>query len=627
MFNRQIGYLSLMIFVPLALLGWLGLRLAQQQESDALERYREVKIERLRDFDQRIQEVLASSERDLNHLLRQASLAPNEIRAASRTNPHVAQVFVLADSGQILYPDPTSPLNASERQFLTSFGDLLVSGDLRSFSETTNQSLQPEPTSQPPPLPQTLSELLPQQRSSSRAPARQRVAPQPSTRRAPNSAELQNDSYQRGNAAPNWESSLNRGSAPPDASTNPTVAQHGWYTWYWGRGLNLIAWNRRPTGEVVGILLERARWMADLVAELPDTGEPSPDKSRTAPVPDRVQLLDSGGHVVYQWGRFEPADTAEAFAELTLSPPLSSWRLKYFMPPDALSSDGRGVYFSVLSSLLVVGIGLVVLAVFVYREQQRHMREASQRVNFVNQVSHELKTPLTNVRMYAELLESDLDELGGEESDDNEPAAAARNRLAVIVTESQRLSRLIGNVLTFARGQRTELSLHPRLASVDEVLERVIDSFRATLVARNIDIDFQADAGAQVQLDSDALEQIIVNLLSNVEKYAGNGGAGRVTINSQRTDDITTIVVGDDGPGLRPSQREKIFQPFYRATDSIEEAAGTGIGLSIARQLARLHGGDLRSLSSATGATFEVRLHTPATGAIRNNHSHNEYPQ
>jgi len=102
------------------------------------------------------------------------------------------------------------------------------------------------------------------------------------------------------------------------------------------------------------------------------------------------------------------------------------------------------------------------------------------------------------------------------------------------------------------------------------------------------------------------VEQILVNLFSNVEKYAASGGVLQVA--SSQTGETTTITVSDGGPGIPARQHEAIFQPFYRSSDRLVDVAGTGIGLSIARELAQLHGGDVRLVDSETGACFEVTL-------------------
>jgi len=613
--NKQIVYLTLMICVPLVLLAWLGLRFAQQQEIEARQRELEFRLEQLRAIDQTAMKLVAERERELLDLLEDLSPEAATIRQATRQNPHVRQIFVLAADGRVVHPDPMADLSAAEVQFLNAFGDVLLNGELLSQS--------PSPATQ-------LRSAGPSERQLFESDNFGTRSPEPANDENLNTPQPQSDGNEFLQLPPMDEvepirftrtSSRETGSQPPalqrEAAENPVVGDSGWYTWYWGRGLNLIFWMRRPDDVLVGVLLERSRWMADIVAQLPDTSNHLPLKGRRADSSKRVQLIDSGGKVVYQWGRFQPDVAAEPFAELALSQPLASWRLKYFLSSESQPGSAGVLYFSVLSSLSVVGLGLLILAIFIYREQQRHLREAAQRVTFVNQVSHELKTPLTNVRMYAELLESDLDQL-----DDPKAAETAQGRLSVIVSESQRLSRLIGNVLTFARSERDRIRLHPRPATIDEVISRVVEQFRETLSQHGVQIVVQGACDQLVQMDSDAVEQILVNLLSNVEKYATDGD--RVTITCEREGEVTTITVADEGPGLDAGQREKIFQPFYRGSDRIERVAGTGIGLSIARQLARLHGGDLTLLDSTPGAHFEVRLHTPAEGAIRSTSIHSE---
>ena len=144
-------------------------------------------------------------------------------------------------------------------------------------------------------------------------------------------------------------------------------------------------------------------------------------------------------------------------------------------------------------------------------------------IRYLQRMAHELKTPLTNIRMYAELLENDLEEAGDDQ------ASAQRSHLKVIVEESQRLSRLIGNVLTFAQEQRDQITLHFRPAIVDDVIATVIQRFEPAFRRRGLQVVFQRSAGGQVDVDVDALEQILGNLMSNVEKYASSGKRLQVT--------------------------------------------------------------------------------------------------
>ena len=250
--------------------------------------------------------------------------------------------------------------------------------------------------------------------------------------------------------------------------------------------------------------------------------------------------MDSNARPVYDWGVLEPKEGATPLQELAPSYPLSSWRLQHFVDDQAFAGLGQGAYFNLMSIITATGLVLLMAGAWFYHEYNRNVREATQRVSFVNQVSHELKTPLTNIRMYAELLEKDL------EHPWDDQAEAPRSHLKVIVEESQRLSRLIGNVLTFAQKTRDQITLHFRSAVVDEVIAAVIERFEPSFQRRDLEVVFQRSAGDTVAVDVDALEQILGNLLSNVEKYASAGK--RLKITTSQADGYTVIAITDDGP-------------------------------------------------------------------------------
>ncbi len=215
---------------------------------------------------------------------------------------------------------------------------------------------------------------------------------------------------------------------------------------------------------MLGAFVDRTRLLADIVGELPNSDTTDPALRQ-----GRISLVGGDGASVYQWGTYEPAEHETPWARLDLTAPLENWSLQYFTP--AMRSEGRfggSLLLNLAAGLGALVLALVGLAAYFYRESTREMREAAARVSFVNQVSHELKTPLTNIRMYAELLERSVPE--GDEK-------AARH-LDIIVSESQRLSRLIGNVLTFARKQNNKLTLHPVEGSVDRCIQFVLDHFQ-----------------------------------------------------------------------------------------------------------------------------------------------------
>lgn len=379
-----------------------------------------------------------------------------------------------------------------------------------------------------------------------------------------------------------------------ESSQDSAIANHGWQTWYWGEGINLAFWLKRADGTIVGAEIDRARLLMDIIVAMPDAGGPR------GTMTDRIIMRSAKGAVVYQWGKYEPADEMPV-ASVPLHQPLSSWNLEYFSSPD----HRVAVVGSTITTALAAGIGalalaLIVLAVYFYRESTRDIREAGSRVNFVNQVSHELKTPLTNIRMYAEML--------ADRSADEDPTA--QRYIDVIVNESQRLSRLIGNVLTFARHQRGRLTLQRTSDRIDDIVTELIEQFRPQLEKSGIEVTFTPGAPAAVQLDRDAVEQIVGNLLSNIAKYAAAGGYAEIV--TTQTAERSIIRVTDHGPGIPKGENERVFSPFYRLSDKVSDGtAGTGIGLSIARELARLHGGEVRLTDNVGGATFEVELATP----------------
>jgi signal transduction histidine kinase len=387
--------------------------------------------------------------------------------------------------------------------------------------------------------------------------------------------------------------------AVPVQNLKAFAESSGWFVWYWDRGLNLIYWQRRPSGHIVGCALERARWMADLVAQLPETVASDSGSERS--IETRVRLVNSAAASVYQWGSFEPPKDAKPLCEVPLAVPLASWRLQCFVPMAKLTAGtGRSVYLSLFASLAAVAVALGVIAWFFVREYARDMKEASQQVSFVNQVSHELKTPLTNIRMYAELLERDLENVSSAD------AEKPKQRLEIIRSEGQRLTRLIGNVLTFARQKKKTLQLQPREVIPDELIGRIVDRFRPAFADQQIEVALECNASNAMHIDPDFLEQILGNLLSNVEKYAASGGLLNVHTNIK--DDLLTVDVCDAGPGIPSTKRTQVFEPFARITNDVSYAAGTGIGLSIARELARLHGGDIELQDAETGCWFRATL-------------------
>jgi signal transduction histidine kinase len=366
----------------------------------------------------------------------------------------------------------------------------------------------------------------------------------------------------------------------------------GWYTWYWGRGLHLLYWRKDDSGFIYGVELDRSRFLSDIIAALPETASASVQEYS-----DCTSVRDEQGQVLYQWGECEFGLDRRSAASFRLATPLSGWTLDHTTSSTASPVTSKAVVFNLFAGIGVAGVAVIALAIFVYRESTREIREAGRRVSFVNRVSHELKTPLTNIRMYVELMAA---------SPDRNDSRVQRH-VQVIVSESQRLSRLIDNVLTFSRHQQKKETLHLRPAIPDEVIDSVLESFAPVLEEAEIKVLVSRSAAETVMIDVDAVEQILGNLITNVVQHAAGGK--KFNIVSRQTESQVVVEVADEGPGISESRRAKIFEPFERASDTLTESgSGAGLGLAIARDLARLHGGDVTVIDSRKGACFEVSL-------------------
>ena len=280
-----------------------------------------------------------------------------------------------------------------------------------------------------------------------------------------------------------------------------------------------------------------------------------------------------------------------------LSAPLDQlqliWSIKRLPagPGAGIVNWASGVLFLVLLS------GFVLL----YRLGLRHLLLARQQQDFVSAVSHELKTPLTSIRMYAEMLREGW---AGEDK--------KKSYYSYIHDESERLSRLIANVLQLARMERNDLALDLKPLRISSLIDLLRSRLQSQIERSGFDVDYRMEpslAESEVSVDADALCQILINLVDNAIKFSQAASQKRVEIGlaAERADLL--ISVRDFGPGIPKAQIKKIFQLFYRAGDELtRESLGTGIGLALVRQLARAMQGDVDVINREPGAEFRLRL-------------------
>jgi signal transduction histidine kinase len=468
-------------------------------------------------------------------------------------------------------------------------------------------------------------------------------------------------------------------------SPSPAPERTGWTPWRDASGTpHLHGWRLCANGTVLVVEIDLDAVATRLRDVLPVNIEPDeayaigeighPPTHTVGSVKDAPAKSTSAKPSPAETAR-QPAVTLPISASL-----LPGWAVAGHAAPAAAPNGGRA--FFLLGTLLVATFVIAILAggALLVRQARLSAAESAQKTSFVANVSHELKTPLTTIRLYAELLEQ------GRVRDDARRAGCLRT----ISRETQRLARLVNNVLDFSRLEqgRKKLDLAPH--DLREEIARILDRHAPRLAEAGLRLDLLRPAApCVVTTDLDAVEQIIINLLDNACKYAAAGGEVTVTLNGAGTgagdppvkveaapgrlageaagpggessggsggmgvppmlDRVArvsrpcfaepspenmggtpmphnppiphkprgpaaraavSITVSDRGPGIPPAHRALIFEKFHRVDDTLTAAqGGAGLGLSIARQLARALGGELAcSPREGGGSVFTLIL-------------------
>jgi two-component system, OmpR family, phosphate regulon sensor histidine kinase PhoR len=274
------------------------------------------------------------------------------------------------------------------------------------------------------------------------------------------------------------------------------------------------------------------------------------------------------------------------------------WRLQ-MAPPDAarMVSEERGrrrsefLLITMMLGTILAGIGFLFYATW------KESRANQLKSDFISNVSHELKTPLSLIRMFGELLamgKLKSPEKGKEYAD-------------IITREAERLSRLIDNVLDFARMERGPVAYEFQPGRLDEVVERSLDVYRHRLEREGFKLVTKIDEQLpETLIDENAMTLLLLNLLENAVKY----GRGEIAVYLTRQGNTLRLVVGDQGPGIPAEEHKRIFDRFYRTRQARgTNVRGSGIGLSLVKHIAEAHGGSVTVDSEpGRGAAFIVDI-------------------
>ncbi|MEN8176352.1 MAG: HAMP domain-containing sensor histidine kinase [Pseudomonadota bacterium] len=346
---------------------------------------------------------------------------------------------------------------------------------------------------------------------------------------------------------------------------------------------------------IQGAVIEQEPFLQEAVAgALRDTA--------LAQMSDLIVAYEGGVLSAYsgQQGRDYLSSTAElsgaVLYQARMSTPLSDLELIFNvnrLPP----GPGARLITWVSLILLVVMVGGFYL---MYRLGLGQIRVARQQQDFVSAISHELKTPLTSIRMYGEMLRE------GWASEDKK-----HTYYDYIHDESERLSRLISNVLQLARVTRNELRLELKPVAAAQLMDGVRSKVSSAAERAGFDLNIHCvedAANAVIQVDEDAFTQILINLVDNALKFSRKAEPRLVDIDCRlQGSGHLVFAVRDYGPGVPRGQMKKIFRLFYRSENELtRETVGTGIGLALVRQLAQAMDARVDVANRDPGAEFSV---------------------
>jgi signal transduction histidine kinase len=368
------------------------------------------------------------------------------------------------------------------------------------------------------------------------------------------------------------------GSGANGSGTDPIWVPYGKEPW-------LVGIPSDTTGESIRVSVVRPTFLLRAGRDLREgTGAEGSVASSTefTETARRVTLVPVGG------------DGGESLGQ-TLNGLKASFPQEFFPPPDRGGVEGW--FFRLLLPIILILTGFT--AYLAWRDVRRETEAVRLRTQFVSSVTHELKTPLTSIRMFAETLQ--LGRHSGPE--------AQREYLDTVVHETERLSRLINNVLDFARIDRGEKTYHLASTDVGTVAREAAGAVAYPLTQGGFTLEKEIDEELPwIEADSDALTQALLNLLSNAIKFSDEGGI--ITLRVLREKDDILLQVEDRGPGIAPEHQEAIFRDFYRTADA-EEAGipGTGLGLSLVAHVVAAHGGSVEVESEVgRGSTFTILI-------------------
>jgi signal transduction histidine kinase len=263
------------------------------------------------------------------------------------------------------------------------------------------------------------------------------------------------------------------------------------------------------------------------------------------------------------------------------------------IPPSA----GRHTLTIMLAALAVV----VLIGLFAIYQSTRTLVDLSERRSqFVSSVTHELKTPLTNIRMYIEMLEQGIAQNPEREQE----------YFRILDSEGARLSRLINNVLELSKLEKRQRHVDLQPGTFDDVLDEVQTVMAEKIRQEGFTLTVASDHIRPFKYDREVMIQVLINLIENSMKFGKKAARREISIRTRQQDGQVSIMVSDTGPGIPRQALKKIFNDFYRVENSLTRATrGTGIGLALVKKFVRLMGGTVSAANNdGAGCTISIIL-------------------
>ncbi len=260
-------------------------------------------------------------------------------------------------------------------------------------------------------------------------------------------------------------------------------------------------------------------------------------------------------------------------------------------------SKGR----STLNIMMILMAVVITLGMFaIYKSTRTIVDLSERRTTFVSAVTHELKTPLTNIRMYIEMLEQGI----ARDSDREE------DYFRILGSESSRLSRLINNVLEFSKLEKKTRHFELEEGSFDDVIKEVADVMQEKLKQEGFTLKVNKEEIPPFKYDREVMVQVLINLMENSMKFGKTSPVKEISLLLQKTDGWIKICISDTGPGIPRSALKKVFDDFYRVDNSLTRTTGgTGIGLALVKKFITAMGGSVSATNNnGPGCTITIAL-------------------